>query len=54
MWPFMAAGLIVAYGINAGANAMMACTDPYPHTQIESPNYAILAVSRTRIADLPF
>lgn len=26
MWPFMVAGLIVAYGINAGANAMMACT----------------------------
>lgn len=26
MWPFMAAGLIVAWGINAGANAMMDCT----------------------------
>ncbi len=25
MWPFMVAGLIVAYGINSGAKAMMAC-----------------------------
>ncbi|KAF7506061.1 hypothetical protein GJ744_012308 [Endocarpon pusillum] len=28
MWPFMAAGLIVAWGINTGANAMMA-SDEY-------------------------
>jgi ATP synthase j chain len=34
VWPFMAAGLIVAYAINAGANAMMKCTIPPSQTEL--------------------
>jgi ATP synthase j chain len=34
MWPFMVSGLIVAYAINAGANAMKACKDPLSSPRI--------------------
>lgn len=39
MWPFMVAGLIVAYGINAGANAMMECTSPSFTADAEMSNW---------------